>query len=67
MAEDGFGDGEVRALLDRCSDAVYRADGQAVGDCWDEQGVCHAFGRRVEGRAAVVEAVRAVADLYELV
>lgn len=44
---------DIRQLLARYTDAIYRKDFAALATCWAGDGVWHAFGQRTAGRDAI--------------
>jgi ketosteroid isomerase-like protein len=60
-------DNDIRDLLARYTDAVYRKDWEAVSDCWASDGVWHAFGQKTEGRAEIIGWLTALTAMFSLI
>ncbi len=46
---------EIRQLIARYSDAVFRLDAEAYRKCWAKDGAWHAFGHSIHGAGAITD------------
>lgn len=58
---------EIRQLLARYTDAIYRKDMDAVRDCWAGDGVWHAFGQRTAGREEIIGWLTNLTAMFSLI
>lgn len=58
---------EIRQLLARYTDGIYRKDFEALSSCWLHDGVWHAFGQRTAGREQIIGWLENLTSMFRLI
>lgn len=58
---------EIRQLLARYTDGIYRKDFEALSLCWSQEGVWHAFGQRTAGRDQIMGWLGNLTSMFRLI